>query len=133
MSWYRLDDRYFPSCRNKAYAFSAALRDDPEYSSSVTAVLHNSREDDYYIIYTVRHIIYTDPNKKSERIFSGDIHIKKENWIKSMFHRWQSWAKRKKAANLIRSFYFDYVVPYAYNPHIKGKGFLKLLDSHLLK
>lgn len=58
--------------------------------------------------------------------------------VEKLFERWRSWARkrvRERAANRIRDFYFDYVVPKVYNPHMEGRSFLNLknkLDSNLL-
>lgn len=55
-----------------------------------------------------------------------------EDWIRSICRRWKTWARTQRilreirAANTIRNFYYDYVVPRVYNPHTRGEGYLRL-------
>jgi hypothetical protein len=50
----------------------------------------------------------------------------KRYWISGIVHRWKRYVRKTKAANVIRNFYFDYIVPRVYNPHTEGKGFNRL-------
>lgn len=59
-------------------------------------------------------------------------HVSIRRWIRSILRRWKAWASRQKyvrAANKIRKFYYDYVVPKIYNPHKEGKGFVMLRED----
>lgn len=58
-----------------------------------------------------------------------------KTYIRGVIQRWRWLAKngrRLRAANKIREFYFDYVLPYIYSPHSRGRKFLELLESPLL-
>lgn len=50
----------------------------------------------------------------------------KKDFIKNVYNRWKRWAHKQRAANLIRQFYFDFVLPRAYNPRTQGLSFLKM-------
>lgn len=52
-----------------------------------------------------------------------------EDYVIDIARRWKQWARKRvetRAANTIRNFYYDYVVPRVYNPHTRGEGFLRL-------
>lgn len=53
-------------------------------------------------------------------------HLELKDFLASKIQRWYRNIKRGRAANKIRKFYFDYVLPYIYNPHRGGKGFKRL-------
>lgn len=53
----------------------------------------------------------------------------KRDWVKKFITRWRQYIKRKRAARVIRQFYFDYVQPFTYNPRSRGKGFCRLEEE----
>lgn len=53
-------------------------------------------------------------------------------WLRDIIQKWKRWASRKRAVRVIRNFYYDYVVPKIYNPHSRGNGYLRLLNSPII-
>lgn len=65
-------------------------------------------------------------------VFKSRIYYQEDYFI-DIIRRWKQFSRKRvetRAANTIRRFYFDHVVRVLYNPHTRGKGFLKLLDSY---
>lgn len=110
---------------------------DPDYDKLVIKFL--VYQDGFQIVQLVLHFDYnTDRYISSQlclRWADGEhehFNYRKHSWIywlKSVGKRWLRWAKRKRAARVIRRFYYDYVIRKLYDPHREGKGFIKLKED----
>lgn len=96
-------------------------------NSNCTHLVESYESENYGYMITTSLIMRKPPSSFYNLIKSN--YYTQRDYVLDVGRRWKRWARKRvesRAANTIRNFYYDYVIPRVYNPHTRGEGYLRL-------